>query len=235
MGAFVERLNRFVSRVELDGEIHLVHVPNSGRMLELLTPGATVGVAHRGGEHRRTQWDLMIVKYGEIWVCVDSRQANEVVGCLLEPPTKATLESGPLKGAWQELRRDLTGIRREVRMGRHVLDFILEKGERRALVEVKSVNLVEDGCALFPDAPTIRGREHVELLASSCERGEEAHLLFVVLRADAKRCSPHADRDPEFALALRRAERAGVQMSAISCSVSPHAIELLGPLPVVLS
>ena len=43
-------------------------------------------------------------------------------------------------------------------MGRKRADFLLGRGDTRCLVEVKSVTLVEGGVALFPDAPTARGR-----------------------------------------------------------------------------
>ena len=231
-GTFVERLNRFVAKVELQDEIHLAHVPNSGRMSELLVRGAPVGVIARSGPKRKTLWDLVIVKYGDVWVSVDSRQANQIVQRLLDPAMESSAKPPWPGDMWQRLTTDLTGIRREVKVGRHIVDFLLQMGERRAYLEVKSVNLVQEGTALFPDAPTTRGKEHVELLTSFCERGEEAHLLFVVQRSDAKRCSPYVERDPDFAHALGRARRMGVWIGALSCEVSPGGVKVLGSLPV---
>ena len=36
---FIRRLNRFAALVEIDGDEVMVHVANTGRMRELLTPG----------------------------------------------------------------------------------------------------------------------------------------------------------------------------------------------------
>ena len=161
LGSFVGRLNRFAAQVDLNGEIHLAHVPNSGRMSELLVKGAEVGVVARTGSGRKTRWDLAIVKYGDVWVSVDSRQANEIVHRLLRSTRAANREPGGLGRGWHQITAELTGVRREARVGRHIIDFLLEKRGSRAYLEVKSVNLVQNGTALFPDAPTKRGKEHV--------------------------------------------------------------------------
>ena len=110
-------------------------------------------------------------------------------------------------------------VRRESRVGRHRVDF-LESEQELSLLEVKSVTLVQDGVALFPDAPTVRGGAHLDLLAAECAAGREATVVFVIQRGDAVRLQPNRAADPAFAAALARAAAAGVRVLAYRCQVS---------------
>ncbi len=124
--------------------------------------------------------------------------------------------------------------RAEVRHGASRLDFLLERPGARCLVETKSVTLVERGVALFPDAPTARGRRHVEALARARRRGTDAAVVFVVQREDAQRFRPNVAADPALARGLARAARAGVRILAYRCRVTRRAITLADPIPVDL-
>ncbi len=99
-------------------------------------------------------------------------------------------------------------------------------------VETKSVTLVEGGVALFPDAPTLRGQRHLHQLAAQAISGERAAVVFVVQRPDAETFMPHAQADPAFAAALAEAARAGVEVHAFRCAVSPDEIRIVAPIPV---
>ncbi len=116
------------------------------------------------------------------------------------------------------------------------LDFLLSDGPdgKRCWLEVKSVTLVEDGRALFPDAPTTRGVRHLEELATLRRSGERVAVGFVVQRSDALRFRPHPTADPAFAAALRRVHAEGVEVYAWRCAVSHSAIELTDSLPLDL-
>ena len=41
-GIFLDRLNRFIAHVDVNGVVKTVHVKNTGRCKELLMPGAAV-------------------------------------------------------------------------------------------------------------------------------------------------------------------------------------------------
>jgi len=101
-------------------------------------------------------------------------------------------------------------------------------------MEVKSVTLVRKGVAFFPDAPTERGRLHVESLVWAKKEGYEAAIMFVVQRDDAEGFSPNDEIDPEFSQALRLAQLKGVSILAYKCRVKPNEIELAGQVPVKL-
>jgi sugar fermentation stimulation protein A len=228
-GRFIRRLNRFAALVEVGGRRALAHVANSGRLGELLVPGRRVYLRRRDREGRRCPYDLALVRLGKTLVSADARLPNALVAEALRAGRIA-----PLRG--------FGPARAEVRHGRSRLDFVLEAGGARCLVEAKSVTLVERGVALFPDAPTSRGRRHLEALARAVRRGPgpggrarrrtEAAVIFVVQRGDAERFRPNVVADRGLAQALARAARAGVHVLAYCCRVTLRAITLADPIPV---
>jgi len=251
-GKFIRRLNRFVAEVALDGEVELVHVPNTGRMRELLQVENPVILRPAGEKRRKTRYDLWAAKCGGVWVCIDSRAANDVAAGLFLDAARREGSGRPGAGslspavsgdasAGGELFRELwplldgiTAVRREVRFGERRFDFALQKGERTVPVEVKSVNLVQSGVAMFPDAPTERGTHHVRSLAAWVKAGNEGHVLFVVQRSDARLFRPHWSMDPAFAPALAEAYQCGVGVHAVGCTVDPTGITVERSLRVDL-
>ena len=203
-GQFVRRLNRFAALVRVEAREEVVHVRNSGRLQELLIPGCTVLLESARREGRRTRFTLALVRLAQGYVSVDAHLPNAVI--------EAALRQGAVPGC-----RGARFLRREPAMGRRRADFLVALGERRCLIEVKSVTLVEDGVALFPDAPTARGRAHLEHLVAARRRGLEAVVLFVIQRSDALAFAPNCRTDPLFAAALGRAVRAGVCVRAMMC------------------
>lgn len=221
---FIKRLNRFVALVDPGhGEPVKVHVPSSGRMEELLVPGALVVVEpfSKGGEHK-TAGRLAKVLYADsVWVSIDSHLPNRLL--------QEAIEAGRLREF-----TPLEDLRPEATYGDSRLDFSLIQDGRQGLIEVKSVTLVEDGIALFPDAPTMRGARHVRELAVAARRGYLAYLVFVIQRGDAHAFSPHKIRDPDFADAVGEAVARGVDVMAYDCHVTPLEVKLRGSVPVWL-
>lgn len=221
-GRFVTRDNRFRVTVEVAGKPAWAHLPNSGRLGELLVPGRQVLLVERPGGERKTGYDLSLVEVGGGWVSVDARLPNDLVE---EALRAGRLE--PLAG-YPELRR-------EVSLGHSRFDFLLGgPGRLPCLVEVKSVTLVVEGLACFPDAVTLRGRRHVQELADSVEAGHRAAVVFVVQRDGAVGLRPHDESDPDFGRVLREAAQRGVEVYAYACRVGPGRVEIVRGLPVHL-
>jgi sugar fermentation stimulation protein A len=220
--AYVRRDNRFLTYVRLDGHLVAAHLPNPGRLRELLIPGRRVLLRPApSGRDRRTDYDLLLLEHEGGWVSLDSRLPNQVV-------------AGMLEARWLSGFEGYESVRREVRLGESVIDFCLEGPRGRCWVEVKSVTLVEDGVAAFPDAVTLRGQRHVRELARAVEEGERAVVLFLVQREDARRFAPHDATDPDFGAALRSAAALGVEVRAVRCRVTPEDLRPLDELPVHL-
>jgi len=218
---FVKRDNRFRVTVQVEGHPVWAHLPNSGRLRELLVPGRRVLLAPAQAPGRRTRYDLLMVDLDETLVSVDARKPG--------PLLHEALQAGRL-----EEFAGYTQVRREVSYGQSRLDLALEGGPDggRCFIEAKSVTLVEDGVALFPDAPTQRGRRHLGELMRARGEGHRAAVVFVVQRGDAVRFSPHDEADPAFGQTLREAAQAGVEVYAYKCRVSEGEVALDVPLPV---
>jgi sugar fermentation stimulation protein A len=218
-GHFIRRLNRFAALVRVAGRDEPVHVRNSGRLRELLTPGRLVLLDPARGEGRRTRFTLALVRLARGYVSADAHLPNALV--------EAGLRRNAVPGC-----RGYRFLRREPAMGRNRADFLLARGNARCLVEVKSVTLVDGGVALFPDAPTARGRVHLEHLIAARGRGTLAVVLFVIQRGDATALAPNWTTDPAFAAALTRARHAGVRIRAMTCRVTRAGVWLAGSVPV---
>ena len=214
-GIFLERPNRFIARVLIDGKIETVHVKNTGRCRELLVPEAKVYLFVSDNLNRKTKYDLIAVEKvtdrGTILVNMDSQVPNDVVGEWLK------------KG---ELFSQNAVVKREAKFGNSRFDFYIEDGERKAFLEVKGVTLENDGVVSFPDAPTERGVKHLNELASCLENGFEAYVIFVVQMKGVYKFEPNAEHHKEFADTLNSVRKKGVKVLVYDCIVTPDSIEI---------
>ncbi len=217
---FIQRISRFSALVSLEGRVELAHVPNSGRLGELLIPGRGVLLKEVRAPFRKTGYDLLMVTLPDGLVAVDARIPNLLV-------REALRKGGIPEFPGYRLSRE------EVRWGESRVDFLLEKGGKRLLLEVKSVTLVRDGVALFPDAPTLRGRRHILDLIQAKRTGHGAGIVFVVQRGDAHSFSPNFSTDPAFSDALLQAAVAGVNVFAYACQVGTRNVGLNKGLELV--
>ena len=218
-GIFLERLNRFLARVEVDGREVDVHVANSGRMKELFVPGWRVLVRPVSGNHRKTKFDLVLVDMGNALASADARMPNPL------------LAEGVANGHLQQFA-GYTDMRREVIFGDSRLDLMLEGPLGLCYIEAKSVTLVTNGVGLFPDAPSTRGAKHLRTLETVLEAGHRAAVVFVVQRPDASAFATSDPSDPDLADALRSAVAAGVEAYAYNCEVTERSIRLDQALPI---
>ena len=164
----------------------------------------------------------MLARQGRVWVSLLPTLANR----LFEDAVVAGTAPG-LRGA--------RIVGREPAHGEGRFDFLLHHRGREVLAEVKSVGLVHEGRALFPDAPTARGVRHLRALSAHARAGGSSLLAFVVQRTDARAVSPHHALDPDFEGALLEARRAGVRLLGYSARVTPRGAAIVGSLPLDLS
>lgn len=221
-GRFIKRLNRFAALVDVDRKEHLAHVPNSGRMHELLVPGFRVLLAPApASASRKTAYDLALVDIGDALSSADARLPNKLVAEALAQGRLPQFRQYPV-------------VRPEKVFGESRLDFLLEGPSGSCYVETKSVTLVQNGVGLFPDAPTLRGVKHLQSLMAAREAGHEAAVIFVIQRADAVAFAPHDLADPLLGITLRKAVAAGVKVWAYRCRVDEQSIALADKVPVQL-
>lgn len=202
---FVSPQNRFIARCIVDGREETVHVKNTGRCKELLTPNATVYLEKSNNPNRKTLFDLVAVEKGDMLVNMDSQSPNKAAGEWL-------LSGGYIKNP--------TLVKPEAKFGASRIDFYLENDSEKAFVEVKDVTLENDGVACFPDAPTQRGAKHLNELISAKQQGYKAAVLFVVQMKGCTKFVPNDATDKVFADTLRLAHQQGVDVIAVDCVVS---------------
>lgn len=216
---FLSRPNRFVARVEAEGEELVCHVKNTGRCRELLVPGATVWLEESPNPSRKTKFDLIAVEKGDRLINMDAQAPNKVFG-----------EWAAAGG----FREGLMLLRPETTYGSSRFDFYWESSKSRGFVEVKGVTLEEDGVVRFPDAPTLRGVKHLDELVKAREAGYEAAVCFVIQMENVRWFAPNDETHPEFGQALRRAAQAGVEILAMDCAVTPQSLTMGKSVPIRL-
>ncbi len=219
-GQFESRPNRFIAYVTISGQREKVHVKNTGRCKELLLPGAEVYLEKSTNSHRSTAYDLVAVKKGERMINMDSQAPNKAVGEWLK------------KG---ELFENIRQIKPEMCFGNSRIDFYIENGDDKILMEVKGVTLERDGVVLFPDAPSERAVKHVKELTAAVKAGYQAYIMLVVQMEKVAYFMPNKETQPAFADALLEARKAGVKIVAYDCHVEADRMELQKEIPVKLS
>ena len=219
---FASRPNRFIAHCEVDGRPVVAHTRNTGRMRELLIPGAAVFLEPAADPGRKTSYTLVSVYKGRELVNIDSQAPNRVV--------HEALEEGLLLPGMGPM----TDIRREVRMGDSRFDIGFMTGGLRGFLEVKGVTLEVDGRARFPDAPTERGVKHVRELIQLRGEGYATAVFFLVQMKGVYSFSPNDTTHPAFGDALRDAQTAGVPIYCYDARVEPGGVVLGTPVPVRL-
>ena len=208
-GQFVSRPNRFIAQVQVDGAMQTVHVKNTGRCKELLLPGADVRLEVCDNPNRKTKYDLVAVYKPSLgWVNIDSQAPNKVVQEWL-----------------QTEGYDL--VRPEYTYGGSRIDFYMEKGEEKYLLEVKGCTLEVDGIGYFPDAPTERGVKHLRELAQAQQAGYRCAVAFVIQMEGITEVRPNVSTQPEFGTALAEAKAAGVRVLFLLCHVGRDSLEIV--------
>jgi len=205
-GKFIERPNRFVVVFETEpGLTEIAHLRDPGRLKELLIPEAKLLLRKANpNPKRKTKYDVIAVFNQDIWVLINSGFHSDIAADLIE--------SGLIK----ELS-NYSILRREYTYGKSRIDFLLTNQEKfKMLLEVKGCTLVEEGLAKFPDAPTLRGKKHLEELSHSIRDGYKAAALFLIIRNDAIEFTPNTAMDPDFSAALGNAMENGVLIIAYS-------------------
>lgn len=219
-GKFICRPNRFIAHVDISGEEIICHVPNTGRLKELLSPGAEVVVSYHPIPHRKTKYELQMVKKNGSWVSIHSQLPNILA---VEAITTGTI---------QELQ-NYNMINREVTYNDSRFDLQLI-GKDICFVEVKGVTLELENRSYFPDAPTQRGRKHIDGLIQAVKDGHRAVLLFVVQIDYAEGFSPNVHMDPAFAQKVQEACNVGVEVLAYKCLTTPYEIKITRKIPILL-
>jgi sugar fermentation stimulation protein A len=220
---FLRREKRFTIHAELlDGTAVLAHTNNTGRLTGCTTPGGRCWLSRADNPRRRLPWILEVTEApGGVLVGVNTAAPMRLVAEALQ------------QGFWPQMAGNPL-VRREARYPDPIApnsraDLLLDGP---VWVELKNVTLTCDGLALFPDAPTTRGRKHLADLMACVAVGHRAALIFCVQRADAEAVAPARGIDPEYADMMIHAQTAGVELMALQARISPEGVFPWRILPV---
>ncbi|MCR5420558.1 MAG: DNA/RNA nuclease SfsA [Lachnospiraceae bacterium] len=205
-GIFIDRPNRFIADVDIKGHKETVHVKNTGRCKELLVPGCEVWLTAPGTPNRKTRYDLVVVrKENGILFNIDSQAPNKVVREWLETC-------------------DYDRVIPEYTYGNSRIDFYMERGKEKFLMEVKGCTLEINGIGYFPDAPTERGVKHIRELIKAKKAGYQTILAFVIQMDGVTEVRPNVGTHPEFGVAMDEAKKSGVKILFLTCHVEPQEL-----------
>ena len=206
---FLKRPNRFIAVVDIDCKEEIVHVKNTGRCKELLIPGCEVWLTAPGTPDRKTKYDLVAVRKSTgVLFNIDSQAPNKVVKEWLA-------------------KQDYTKVVPEYTYGDSRIDFYMERGDSKYLMEVKGCTLEIDGMGYFPDAPTERGVKHIRELIKAKKDGYNAALAYVIQMDGVTEVQPNREMHPEFGTAMGKARENGVDIIFLCCHVEPDSLEIV--------
>ena len=227
-GRLIRRYKRFLADIETaTGELLTIHCPNTGSMFNCMVEGGQVWFSRSNDPKRKLPgtWEIAETPQGRL-ACVNTARANPLV------------EEALHAGVITELN-GFTGLKREVPYGQEKsrIDFRLDYPDGAAYVEVKSVTLGFDGTSIaaFPDAVTQRGAKHLRELAHLARSGVRAVQLYCVNLSGIDGVRPAEEIDAGYAVALREAKAAGVEVLAYGVQVSAQQICIDRPLLVLLN
>ena len=188
--------------------LETVHVKNTGRCKELLLPGANVILEISDNPARKTKYDLIAVyKEGLGLVNIDSQLCNKVAGEWLET-------------------QGYDYVKAEYTYGASRVDFYMEKGGEKYLLEVKGCTLEIDGIGYFPDAPTERGVKHLKELTEAVKQGYHCSVAFVIPMEGVTEVRANVVTHKAFGDALEEAKQAGVEVLFLPCKVLPDEVRV---------
>ncbi|MDD2481952.1 MAG: DNA/RNA nuclease SfsA [Lutispora sp.] len=217
---FIKRPNRFIAHVLLDGKEEIVHVKNTGRCREILIEGTKVILEASKNPNRKTAYSLIAAYKGDMLINIDSQIPNAVV----------------FEGIKQNrisIISDVKYLKREVTYGNSRFDMYFEKENSKGFIEVKGVTLEENGLAMFPDAPTERGRKHLIEMGHAVLHGYEGYIIFLIQMKGVQAFSPNFIMDPKFSEELKCCVDKGVKVLAYESIVLKNEISISQEIKVI--
>ena len=219
-GTLIKRYKRFLADVKLDNnKIITAHCPNTGTMLSCSTPGSAVCLSTSDNPKRKYPHTLEMVQDNNTWVGVNTSRTNKLV---IE-----AIEKGQILEFLEPDR-----VKAEVKTSpKSRLDLLVTRGDKDTYVEIKNCSLAIDGCAMFPDAVTVRGTKHLNELIRLKKKGFGSCIFFLVQRMDADKFAPAAHIDKVYARTIAEAVKEGVQILVYQAEVNPAGIQVVRSLP----
>lgn len=216
---FINRPNRFIANVNIDGNIEKIHVKNTGRCKELLVPDAKVILEDcSDNKNRKTRYSLISVYKDNKLINMDSQVPNTVVF--------EALNNGQIREI-----QNITFCKKEQTYKNSRFDIYYEKDDIKGFIEVKGVTLEKNGVTMFPDAPTTRGMKHVLEMIDAVKNGYEGNILFLIQMEDVSLFRLNWEMDEDFSKAVLKAYNNNVNILVYNSVVNENSIVLKEQIP----
>lgn len=219
---FKSRENRFLGKVEIveNSSIEDVHIRDPGRLEEILYPGNKVLLEKVENDNRKTKWTLLAGKVRGDWIFVNSGYHRDISENILDDPSLSPFGK-------------LDDYEAEIKLRKSRIDFLLNKNGKDIWLEVKGCTLAKERIALFPDAPTERGRKHVkELVNKIDEKNTSGAILFLIFRPEAECFKPYKEKDPKFTNTFKEAIKNGLDVYPVKLEYDGKTVYYRGKIPL---
>ena len=213
---FIERPNRFVALVDVNGETRKALVTNTGRLEEFMVPGRRAFCTPKSGG----KTDFVLVAFEDL----------EGKGAVIDTRTQAKAFERALELNLVPWLEDCRIKRKEVTVGKSRLDYLFECPDGEIYAEMKSAVLRGGNrgeYAMYPDCPSTRGQKHIRELIGLSKEGKRTMIFFIGAMPGVEKFAPYEKGDPEIARLLREARKAGVEVHALSISLLPDGRVIL--------
>lgn len=219
---FLKRINRFLALVEVNGREEFVHIKNTGRCKELFIKGVKVFLEdNSSNKGRKTKYSLISIYKDNTLINIDSQVPNLVVSDALE------------NNLIDEVN-NIICLKRESSFKNSRFDIYFETKDYKGYIEVKGVTLEKENVSMFPDAPTSRGRKHINELIMAKNLGFRAIVFFLVQMEKPNSFSINREMDPLFYESVKKAYLSGVEFLVYDSLVSENSIKLGKKLDFIL-
>lgn len=220
-GIFLNRPNRFIANVIIDGKKEIAHVKNTGRCKEILIEGTKVFLEKSNNPNRKTKYSVISALKGDTLINIDSQVPNTVV--------YESINNGRIHNF-----KYITFLKREVKYNDSRFDLYFETKKKKGFIEIKGVTLEVNGLSMFPDAPTTRGTKHVKEMIQAVQEGYCGYIFFLIQIDKINKFTPNINMDKDFSDALIQAKRSGVEILAYNSIVTPTEIAIGEKVQVII-
>ncbi|MGQ9494498.1 MAG: DNA/RNA nuclease SfsA [Anaerolineae bacterium] len=205
----VQRVNRFVVEVEIQGQSVYAWLNNTGRLHEFLVPGK-IGFCLARPSSGKTSYRLFAIEEGQLGALIDTQFQMRAFEQCLERRLFPWLQEAC---TW----------RRNVHLNRSIIDYRLECSANPVYLEVKSAVLRQGRYAMYPDCPSVRGRRHIQELTEHVQRGGKACIVFIAALPEVECFRPNSLADAELAALLAQAHGTGVEVRSVGTYYAPQS------------
>jgi len=204
----IERINRFVVKIILDSAVLKAYINNTGRLQDYIVKGRR-GFCIPHQKRLKTDCRLFAIREKKLAAIIDTQLQMQALEKII------TLNLLPWSRGYRILKR-------KAKLGRSLIDYLLECNGKKIYLEVKSAVLRNGKYAMYPDCPSLRGRRHIAEITSHVKNGGRGIIFFIAALPDVKAFKPNSLADPEVSRLLTEAKEAGVDIRALELYYNPE-------------